>query len=99
MGNKSFPLEPSENDPTLLKIKGRLVLQDITVPIYKEKATGGSRLLRIEGQGVPPIEAPLAAFEDLRDNWDRCVDLTVQATSFSPYSCPEFPEANGESRH
>lgn len=96
MGNKSFPLEPSESNPTLLKIKGRLVLQDITVPIYKEKATGGSRLLRIEGQVVPPIEAPLAAFEDLRDNWDRCVDLNVQARSFSPYSCPEFPEANGE---
>jgi len=89
IGNRMFPMESLESHPGVLRIKGRLVLQDITVPIYREKATGGGCLFRIEGEDVSAIELPLAAFEDLRDSCNQHVDSDAQTKSFSPCSCEE----------
>jgi hypothetical protein len=91
IGNKSFPLESLETRSDILKIKGRLVLQDIIKGIYNEKMKEENRYLRIEIEDVPLIEVPLAALEDLRDRYARgiAIDLSKQ---FLPDSSLELED-------
>ncbi len=78
IGNKSFLLEPLETQPGVSRIKGCLALQDITTSICKERVKGGSRFFRLEAEDAPPINFPLAAFEDLRDGHAKGLDLRMQ---------------------
>jgi hypothetical protein len=81
IGNESYSMEPLECEPGVSRIKGKLSLQDITTAIHRDKTKGRNRSLRIEAKGAPPIEAPLAAFEDLRGDRGNACDLTIQTQS------------------
>lgn len=64
LGDKSFPLEPSEEHPGFFGIGGDLVLAELEDAIEKDRETQGGFALKMEGGGLDPI---LAFLKDLRD--------------------------------
>lgn len=83
IGHRSFPLEPSEEHPGLLRIKGQLVLAGFEDAIDEDKEAPGNCTLRIEGGGLNPIIVPMKDFRDVNDDVEE-LKLAAKAEQAAP---------------